>query len=43
MKLSDELRSVRELFPAIEALLDAAAQRIEDAHLWRSEEHTSEL
>jgi histidinol-phosphate/aromatic aminotransferase/cobyric acid decarboxylase-like protein len=36
MKLSDELRSVREIFPAIEGLLDAAAQRIEDAHLWRA-------
>ncbi len=36
MKLSDELRSVREVFPAIEDLLEAAAQRIEDARLWRA-------
>lgn len=35
MKLSDELRSVKEVFPAIEHLLEAAAERIEDAHLWR--------
>ncbi len=36
MKLLDELRSVREVFPAIEDLLEAAAQRIEDARLWRA-------
>ena len=35
MKLQEELRSVREVFPFIEELLEAAAQRIEDQRLWR--------
>ena len=35
MKLREELRSVKEVFPAIEGLLEAAAQRIEDQRLWR--------
>lgn len=36
MKLSDELRSVKGVFPAIEHLLEAAAQRIEDARQWKA-------
>jgi hypothetical protein len=35
MKLQEELRSVKEVFPYIEELLEAAAQRIEDQRLWR--------
>jgi len=35
MKLQEELRSVKEVFPHIEYLLEAAAQRIEDQRLWR--------
>jgi hypothetical protein len=35
MKLQEELRSVKEVFPAIDYLLEAAAQRIEDQRLWR--------
>ena len=35
MKLHEELRSVKEVFPAISPLLEAAAQRIEDQRLWR--------
>ena len=35
MKLQEELRSVKEVFPHIEHLLEAAAQRIEDQRLWR--------
>ena len=35
MKLQEELRSVKEVFPAIKELLEAAAQRIEDQRLWR--------
>lgn len=35
MKLTEELRAVKEVFPAIEHLLEAAAQRIEDQRLWR--------
>jgi hypothetical protein len=35
MKLREELRSVKEVFPAIDYLLEAAAQRIEDQRLWR--------
>lgn len=35
MKLQEELRSVKEVFPAIASLLEAAAQRIEDQKLWR--------
>jgi hypothetical protein len=35
MKLQEELRSVKEVFPHIENLLEAAAQRIEDQRLWR--------
>jgi hypothetical protein len=35
MKLHEELRSVKEVFPHIENLLEAAAQRIEDQRLWR--------
>ncbi len=35
MKLHEELRSIKEVFPYIEGLLEAAAQRIEDQRLWR--------
>jgi len=35
MKLQEELRAVKEAFPAIEYLLEAAAQRLEDQRLWR--------
>ena len=35
MKLQEELRSVKEVFPHIKNLLEAAAQRIEDQRLWR--------
>ena len=35
MKLHEELRSIKDAFPYIEALLEAAAQRIEDQRLWR--------
>jgi hypothetical protein len=35
MKLREELRAVKEAFPAIAELLEAAAQRIEDQRLWR--------
>ena len=35
MKLQEELRSDKEVFPAIDHLLEAAAQRIEDQRLWR--------
>ena len=35
MKLREELRAVKEVFPAIAELLEAAAQRIEDQRLWR--------
>jgi hypothetical protein len=35
MKLQEELRSVKEVFPFIKELLEAAAQRIEDQRLWR--------
>jgi len=35
MKLQEELRSVKEVFPAIAEMLEAAAQRIEDQRLWR--------
>ena len=35
MKLHEELRSMKESFPFMEDLLEAAAQRIEDQRLWR--------
>ena len=35
MKLQEELRSMKESFPFMEELLEAAAQRIEDQRLWR--------
>jgi hypothetical protein len=35
MKLQEELRSMKESFPFMENLLEAAAQRIEDQRLWR--------
>ncbi|CAB4154665.1 hypothetical protein UFOVP652_22 [uncultured Caudovirales phage] len=35
MKLREELRAVKEVYPAIENLLEGAAQRIEDQRLWR--------
>lgn len=35
MKLREELRAVKEIYPAIEYLLEATAQRIEDQRLWR--------
>ena len=36
MKLQEELRSAKEVFPCIKDLLEAAAQRIEDQRLWRA-------
>ena len=36
MKLQEELRSVKEVFPYLKDLLEAAAQRIEDQRLWRA-------
>jgi hypothetical protein len=35
MKLQEELRAVKEVYPAIAEVLEAAAQRIEDQRLWR--------
>jgi hypothetical protein len=35
MKLIEELRAVKEVYPAVEELLEAAAQRLEDQRLWR--------
>lgn len=35
MKLQEELHAVKDIYPAIEYLLEAAAQRIEDQRLWR--------
>lgn len=35
MKVTEELRSMKEVFPYIEDLLETAAQRIEDQRLWR--------
>jgi hypothetical protein len=35
MKLQEELRAVKEVYPAIAQVLEAAAQRIEDQRLWR--------
>jgi hypothetical protein len=35
MKLTEELRAAKKVFPAIEDLLEAAVQRIEDQRLWR--------
>ena len=35
MKLQEELRSVKEVFPAIAEMLEAAALRIEDQRQWR--------
>lgn len=35
MKLQEELRAVKEAYPAIGYLLEAAAQRLEDQRLWR--------
>jgi hypothetical protein len=35
MKLTEELRAIKGIYPAIEDLLEAAAQRIEDQRLWR--------
>ena len=35
MKLQEELRSIKEVFPAIDHLLETAAQRLEDQRLWR--------
>jgi hypothetical protein len=35
MKLQEELRAVKEVYPAIAELLEAAAQKIEDQRLWR--------
>ncbi len=36
MKLREELRAVKEIYPAIADLLEEAAQRIEDQRQWRS-------
>jgi hypothetical protein len=35
MKLIEELRAIKEVYPAVEELLEAAAQRLEDQRLWR--------
>lgn len=35
MKLAEELRAVKDVYPAIADLLEAAAQRIEDQRQWR--------
>jgi hypothetical protein len=35
MKLTEELRAIKGVYPEIEDLLEAAAQRIEDQRLWR--------
>jgi len=35
MKLQEELRAIKSVYPAIEELLEAAAQRIEDQRHWR--------
>jgi hypothetical protein len=35
MKLTEELRAIKEVYPAVEGLLEAAAQRLEDQRLWR--------
>jgi hypothetical protein len=35
MKLQEELRAVKEVYPAIAEVLEAAAQRLEDQRLWR--------
>jgi hypothetical protein len=35
MKLTEELRAIKDVYPAIEELLEAAAQRLEDQRLWR--------
>ena len=35
MKLEEELRAVKDIYPAIADLLEAAAQRIEDQRQWR--------
>jgi hypothetical protein len=35
MKLSEELRSVKSVYPAIKELLEEAATRIEDQRQWR--------
>ena len=35
MRLQEELRAVKEVYPAIAEVLEAAAQRIEDQRLWR--------
>ena len=36
MKLREELRAVKEIYPARADLLEEAAQRIEDQRQWRS-------
>jgi hypothetical protein len=35
MKLTEELRAIKDVYPAIEELLEAAAQRLEDQRQWR--------
>jgi len=35
MTLTEELRAIKGVYPAIEDLLEAAAQRIEDQRQWR--------
>lgn len=35
MKLREELRAVKDVYPAIADLLEAAAQRIEEQRQWR--------
>lgn len=35
MKLREELRAAKDIYPAIADLLEAAAQRIEDQRQWR--------
>jgi hypothetical protein len=35
MKLTEELRAIKDVYPAIAELLEASAQRLEDQRLWR--------
>jgi hypothetical protein len=35
MKLTEDLRAIKGVHPAIEELLETAAQRLEDQRLWR--------
>jgi hypothetical protein len=35
MKLTEELRAFKEVYPEIKHLLEAAAKKLEDQRLWR--------